>query len=265
MINTTISEDIEFNELSIQAQLIYLRTIPFLDRDGLINGHPSILMGKIAPLLSDLAPMAAGIIDEMVASGLVLRYHDGKTAVLFFKGFTQNQIGLRYDREPASQFAPPPGFRRTKNGLQVTEITLREPFPEECRKNAGSVPVNRRKVDGVIEDKRREENIREPRILPANGWHENGGVSNDDGSDDIFSFWKQEIEGEITPAIATDIKGMVTRYGEAEVTEAIRLAAVADKRTSRYVGGILKKRANDKLTPAAAATSSLSGINLGAI
>lgn len=260
MLNTTISEDIEFNELSLEAQLIYLRTIPFLDRDGLINGHPSILMGKIAPLLSSLKERAKEIIDELVDSGLVLRYMDGKTVVLWFKGFTQNQIGLRYDREPASQFAAPPGFNRTKSGLRATDETLREPLPEDCRNNAGCLPEGippKRREDKIIKEKTREQNA-----LPE---VDRDGAESSSGGGDVFSFWQEEIKGEITPAIRTDIKGMVTRYGESEVREAIRLAAIANSRTPRYVGGILKKRAIDKAVPVPVATSSLAGINLGAI
>jgi len=121
MISTTIAEDVEFNGMGVEAQLMYLRTIPHLDRDGLINGHPFILFGKVAPLMPDLAMQAQAIIDEWVASGLVIRYASGKTIILFFKGFIKNQQGMRYDREGASTFPVPPGYQRTTSGLIRTD------------------------------------------------------------------------------------------------------------------------------------------------
>jgi hypothetical protein len=136
MINATISEDTEFNELSVEAQLIYLRTIPHLDRDGLINGHPVVLWGKVAPLMQSLLPMMACIIDEMVNSGLVIRYQQGKTPILFFKGFSKNQSLTHYDREAPSTFTPPPGYYRTNKGLKPLDDDDKGigPAPDEPKK-----------------------------------------------------------------------------------------------------------------------------------
>jgi hypothetical protein len=109
----------------------------------------------------------SAIIDEWIACGLVISYMDGKTIVLFFKGFAQNQIGMRYEREPESNFAPPPGYARTKSGLTNSNTPVEPPknsvagtLPEDCRQTAGRLPP---------EEKRREEKRREERggKLPA--------------------------------------------------------------------------------------------------
>jgi hypothetical protein len=162
MLSQSIAEDIEFNEMSMEAQLMYMRSIPFLDRDGLVNGHPSILFGKIAPLMPDMLPRMKAIIDEWIAAGLVISYADNKTTVLYFKGFTQNQIGMRYEREPESQFAPPPGFIRTKDGLtkSSTPVTPQESTPPTTGNDpSGNLPAIFRQSSGNLppEEKRREE------------------------------------------------------------------------------------------------------------
>lgn len=250
MINQTIAEDIEFNEMSIEAQLMFVRTIPFLDRDGLINGHPAILVGKVAPLLLDMFARMPAIIEEWLAGGLVSRYMDGKVAVLFFKGFTQNQIGMRYEREPESQFAPPPGLTRTSTGLQKEESAALLPpqpaaevppaaedkkndiahecgeLPEDCRQSAGSLPED-------IPLNRIKENINITTAPPS--------AVVDNGS--VFTLWQNNMPGSLTQIVADELQDLIDTYGALEVDTAIRLAVKASKRNVRYVRGILVKRA----------------------
>ena len=117
MISTEIAEDEEFNEMSIDSQFMFIRTIPHLDRDGLIAGNPILLHAKVAPLLQQYGTKMESIINEWINSGFVIRYSDGKKDVLFFKNFSKHQNGMRYDREAVSQFSPPPGYVRTEDGL----------------------------------------------------------------------------------------------------------------------------------------------------
>ncbi len=154
MINQKIVEDIDFNEMSIEAQFLFMRTIPFLDRDGLVWGHPGLLASKIVPLLPDFYAKTGPAIEEWIKAGFVVRYMDGRTPVLFFKGFSKNQSLTHYDREGASSFAPPPGFHRTNKGLRPLDgddgLPLAPPespkktppsdannTPEEVRTNSG--------------------------------------------------------------------------------------------------------------------------------
>ena len=119
MLNATIAKDKPLNDLSIEAEYIYLKAIPHLDRDGLINGDPGLLWSDICPRRKELIPRMEELVNELIASGLVIAYHcvtDGDT-VLFFRGFKKNQGGMRYDREAPSRFSPPPGYYRTANGL----------------------------------------------------------------------------------------------------------------------------------------------------
>jgi hypothetical protein len=158
MLNQSIAEDAEFNEMSLEAQLMFLRTLPFLDRDGLINGNASVLRGRVAPLL-DLPKSMASIVDEWANADLVVRYTVGKQTIIFFPSFAKNQIGMRYERETASTYPPPPGYKRTPKGLiapgesqpqqppkddaDTNESVAQpngEPLPDECRNIAGVLP-----------------------------------------------------------------------------------------------------------------------------
>ena len=118
MINTSITRDEEFNEMSIDAQFLFMRTVPFLDRDGLITGNTALLWSDVAPLLSHYASMMDAIISEWCENGFCIKYKDGKKDVLFFPSFRKNQFGMRYEKEAPSQFPPPPGYIRTRDGLK---------------------------------------------------------------------------------------------------------------------------------------------------
>jgi hypothetical protein len=118
LVSTEASVDPELNSISPHSMLLYLLTIPHLDRDGLIDAHPMRLTAVAAPMRLELREGAPGLIDEWVEMGLVQRYQVGPgRTVLFFKGFRKHQPGLEYGREPASRFPPPPGWTRTRDGL----------------------------------------------------------------------------------------------------------------------------------------------------
>lgn len=128
MINQTIDYDPEFNALSIEAQLMYMRALAFLDRDGLIMGHPRGLLSKVAPLMESMQPLMPGIINEWVDQGLVIRYTVKIGDILFFKGFGKNQSGMHYDRESPSRFDPPPGWTYGPKGLVKIESAPTPPL-----------------------------------------------------------------------------------------------------------------------------------------
>lgn len=118
LLSTEASVDLELNSLTNESMLLYLLTLPHLDRDGLTDGTPLRLTAIAAPLRFELRDGAGSLINEWVETGLVVRYSAGKgRQVLFFKGFRKHQQGLEYGREPASKFPPPPGWTRTKEGL----------------------------------------------------------------------------------------------------------------------------------------------------
>lgn len=118
IISTQVASDDSLNKLSPDAERLYLRTLPHLDRDGLITGHPMLLWAKVAPLRMELMDQTNALIQEWVQQGLVVRYPgaDGQP-VLHFKGFRRHNANIPYTDEAPSIYPPPPGWYRGKTGL----------------------------------------------------------------------------------------------------------------------------------------------------
>lgn len=117
-LSASIATDTQLALLSIEAEWLYLHSIPHLDRDGMITADPIQLLLQIAPLrFSTLAPRVAHLVDEWIAVGLVIRFATPAGPALFYKGFLKNQT-LRYDRERPSLYPPPPGYINTDAGLR---------------------------------------------------------------------------------------------------------------------------------------------------
>jgi hypothetical protein len=117
MINREIGSNERFCHMSKDAQLFYFFVLPYLDRDGLVKGHPAVLSGMAVPLHSDLRDKAGGLIGEWMAHGFAIRYEWMDGSVLFFPDFRRDNQHLKYEREQPSEFPPPPGFHRSPQGL----------------------------------------------------------------------------------------------------------------------------------------------------
>jgi hypothetical protein len=154
-ISESVAKDVRLNSLSVEAELVYLMTIPHLDRDGLIEGDPDVLWGTVCPKRRQFIDRVASFIQEWATAGLITMYDTDEGPVLWFTGFTKNQVGLRYDRETPSTFPPPPGHERSTDGIIVTPPSPKTPEPEtpsapietpeltpadSIRQNAGELP-----------------------------------------------------------------------------------------------------------------------------
>jgi hypothetical protein len=117
MLSAKVGKDRELNSMSIEAELVFLLTIPHLDRDGLIDGDPIPLWGEVAPRRMELLDKMPRIIQEWIEHRVVVRYESKDGAILFFPGFRKHNQNLAYEREPKSEFPPPPEFYRTEHGL----------------------------------------------------------------------------------------------------------------------------------------------------
>lgn len=117
MLSRSVATDPDFNQMSTQAQLLFIKAIPHLDRDGLITGHLSRLWATIDPFHADTLSQMGRYIQEWVDANLVIRYDTGREPVLFFTGFRKNNQAIKYDRESESLFPPPPGWTRSEHGL----------------------------------------------------------------------------------------------------------------------------------------------------
>jgi hypothetical protein len=117
MLSKSASEDEALNRCSLEAHLLYVQTLPHLDRDGLITGRPLLLWRLALPLRVDFIDITGRLIDEWVQHGLVVRYAGKDGPVLFFKGFRRHNQNIPYAHEAPSVYPPPPGWIRVAGGL----------------------------------------------------------------------------------------------------------------------------------------------------
>jgi len=210
-ISESVAKDARLNSLSVEAQLVYLMTVPHLDRDGLIEGDPDVLWGTVCPKRRQFLDRMAEFIQEWAKAELVLMYDSDDGPVLWFKGFAKNQMGMRYDREAPSKFPPPPDSAT----------------PDQLRTNSGNC---RAEVKDQVEVK--DEGKAEA-AAPA--------AVNDRAQ--LWAFWERNMPGTRTPVIVDAVNALLDDYSVAEVEEAITIACKQNKRTLRYVEGILSKGA----------------------
>jgi hypothetical protein len=116
MLSKVSSEDVALNRCSLEAHLLYVQTLPHLDRDGLVTGRPLLLWRLALPLRVDFIDITGRLIEEWVQHGLVVRYPGKDGPVLFFKGFRRHNANIHYGEERPSVY-PPPGWVRTPAGL----------------------------------------------------------------------------------------------------------------------------------------------------
>lgn len=147
-LSTSVSEDVRLNGISVEAQMLYLMTIPHLDRDGIINGNPSVLRGRVCPLREDFQSKMTAIINEWVQVGLVIKYTAGDDTALWFKGFSKNNPLTHYGREKASKFAPPPGYIRGEKGLIANDENKLPDISGKMPDDSGNSP---REVEVEVE------------------------------------------------------------------------------------------------------------------
>ena len=130
IVSKTVADDAALNRLSLEAEWLFLRTIPHLDRDGLIDGRPALLWATVAPLRVTVMDRTPALIDEWVQQGLVLRYEGTDGPILFFRGFRRHQANMPYGNELASRYPPPPGWHRSKVGMVPDDPDLARSLAE---------------------------------------------------------------------------------------------------------------------------------------
>lgn len=152
MISCSVSTDKRFNALSMEAALVFLMTVPHLDRDGLILADACIIAGQICPRREGITPIIADrILKEWIEQSMVIAYEGNDGTILFFTGFTKNQAGMRYEREPKSILPVPPGYKRTATGLEPLPAEPPAlPANDNVPPTDGKLPTNGRHNDGKL-------------------------------------------------------------------------------------------------------------------
>lgn len=154
IINKKICVNRVINEVlsSDTCRLAFTWTIPYLDRDGRVNGDPSVLRSMVFPRRKDITDeQMEGFIKEWAENGLVLWYEADGDKWIQFPKFRTNQPHLRYERESESTI-PGPEYGRYLIKPQKNPDKLRSEsgtMPEQCRSNSGECDKNGSTVDNV--------------------------------------------------------------------------------------------------------------------
>ena len=262
MLSTTIAGDQRLNSLSIEAEYLFLKTVPHLDRDGLIYGKANLLWAKACPERMELLPRIDDLVAEWVQRSLVLRYDTADGPVLYFYGFRKNQTGIRYDREGASIFTPPPGYIRKDGkdgGLFTVEEAAAEPIqtddePDTDDKQSSAEPdTEQLPTDSGVtpeliplkakESKLNKNNITSAReqdvALKADGSRRRH-VAQDEDFGRICKIYENEF-GFLSPVASDQLSDMLDEYKSTQmILDAFDESIKSNKRSLRYVEGILR-------------------------
>lgn len=107
-VSRSIAHDLALNAVSLEADYLFTRCVPFLDREGRMEGHPAVVRAKVCPMREEMGvDEVQSALAELQGEGLVRWYEAEGRAWLAFPGFEKNQKGLRKDREAASEVPPP--------------------------------------------------------------------------------------------------------------------------------------------------------------
>jgi hypothetical protein len=247
MVSTTIATDKALNSLSLEAELLYLKAVPHLDRDGLIVGDDDLLIAKIAPRRQrELFDLMEPAICEWIEAGLVLRYDSKDSQVLYFQGFAKNNK-IRYDQEGPSNFPPPPGFTRTESGLEPDGTQEKNDVRtlQERGKNVPATfpkPLNER--EGKLKVKAMEE---------KNDDDEGAGAPVDADTAKAFTAFQNDIHLVASPYQAQEMSDVIDRLKARNVLDwwhmAVRIACDNNARKWSYVKAVLENALADGRAP----------------
>lgn len=194
-ISKSIAVNKQLRRVSLEADYLFGRCIPHLDREGRMEGEPEIVRAIACPLRSELTTeVVERALRELDAAELVIWYDADGEKCLSFPGFEAHQSGLNKSREATSRIPAPPRRGRTLDKV--------------------------RSYSGVTPDKVR---LREVKLSE---------VKNPDVSQprETFAFmgalrpaWRDVYGGDIPPGSAKRLKPAVGEHGAEEVARRLRI------------------------------------------
>lgn len=246
-LSTSIAEDDRLSKLSLMAEFIYLKTIPHLDRDGMISGKPGLLYSRVCPTREEMFGNLLTLIDEWVKIGLAVRFDSPEGPVLFFPGFLKNNNLPHYDRERASKFPPPPGYYRAESGIYPVGVE-----PPEKRSKSRTIsdtepPINDGAIQDEVQDSLQDE-VQDFDLQEQEQEQEQEEDQDQDkdhkreeektrARDPLTVAWEQTYEGvEMPPKLLKNLQELVAECGMAATIHGIKAsAAKKDGRNFRYI------------------------------
>lgn len=218
MLSKSIADNEELGGVSLEADYLFARCIPHLDREGRMTGNPALVKAKACPLRREIdSGSVPDLLRQLAGAGLVRWYEADGKQVLEFPGFKNHQKGFKFDREAESRYAGPdsPGA-----------IDLSCATPDEVRTNSGPDP------DKVRPSRSLSEVEVEVEEKDANASSSGSGEPNRDGASievakqvrDVFEYWRTTSGHEratLTPDRRQKIKARLKRFSVDDLKRAI--------------------------------------------
>lgn len=162
-ISKSISLSGQLKNVSLEADYLFGRMIPHLDRDGRTDGDPDVVKATACPLRAEMTPeLIRTALAELDSVGLIEWYEVDGQMVCAFPAFATHQRGMKYEREAPSrlpsretqgakpvrrsaaivrsQSGPTPDLLRTNSGSKREEVRLSEVKLSEVKGSEGSAP-----------------------------------------------------------------------------------------------------------------------------
>lgn len=135
-----LSKSIAWNEqlgsVSFEADHLFGRMIPFLDREGRAIGNPKGIKGMCVSLRDEMTPeVIERSLGELADKGLIVWYRVKGSLFAYFPGFVNHQKGARLKREAASRF---PSHKTS--GVELVRPTSHHDSDEGGSNSATSPP-----------------------------------------------------------------------------------------------------------------------------
>jgi hypothetical protein len=128
-VSRSIAQSEQLGRVSFEADYLFTRCIPHLDRDGRMAGHPDLIKSVVCPLRPEIeSALIPDLLRHLAGAGLLEWYEVEGRQVLWFPGFPNHQRGLKYDREAPSHYPA----RTSKEAVDLGRITS-GPTPEQVR------------------------------------------------------------------------------------------------------------------------------------
>ncbi|MCG3208649.1 MAG: hypothetical protein FOGNACKC_02261 [Anaerolineae bacterium] len=259
MLNNSISLSLKFNQLPDDTcRLLATWTISHLDKNGVFYGLAVSVKSLVMPHRADISvEQVESYLQAMERVGLIRRFAANGLMWQWWPTFTDNQIGLRPERE-SSDFPEPPSGPSAPNTPPPPDNPPDAPqLPENSRKNGGKNPAQirapsggsnpKKAPEGEVEGESESEEIQMDEESARAC--EEGMV--DEGLRQVSTCWQSEI-GFINQNIADNLKSWLVEYPPDMVCQAIQEAKRYAKRPIRspaYVQTVLD-RLNQNQHPA---------------
>lgn len=134
-LSNSIRDDYRLNNLSLESEYLFLKTIPHLNRDGIILSDT--LWATVCPRRKQLFAEIDNLVSEWIGCGLVIKYATFEGDALFFPAFLRNQQGLKWSREKPSKYPLPDGWIHSPGDSKDSMQIVRDGNPELVRSQSG--------------------------------------------------------------------------------------------------------------------------------